>query len=310
MAQGEPQYRHRLGPLVAGSSSSELRVLANQEETGLRLLENEDQARDYYRTRCAALNAVANEFFYNYQDSSSLILQKTRETHLLPDFVEYVYCWFARDQLCGAILSGVTSDAGTHAQVNDQESVFCEHSAEVAQALSSRYSEAPDPVVNYFNFEAYPVLPQIHGLATEELLRSYQRLITSSLDGAPTTRIETHYCGPAILVPSRKRNDSDFPAASTHSSQASTQTYASKDTLVVYDFKVERYVRTIESIHVFENLVYLSRILADQIGRPLNTERCALERTQAQAEIDQWKDALRRADEAKKTRILRLAELL
>ena len=189
------------------------------------MLENEDQARDYYRTRCAALNAVANEFFYNYQGSSSLILQKTRETHPLPDFVEYVYCWFARDQLCGAILSGVTSDAGTHAQVNDQESVFCEHSAEVAQALSSRVPRSPRP--------GRQLLQQGGTLRADHRVHSR-----------------------------------------------------------------------------FENLVYLSRILADQIGRPLNTERCALERTQAQAEIDQWKDALRRADEARKTRILRLAELL
>jgi hypothetical protein len=295
---------------VAGVTSGELCALPVQEELGLRLLAQEDQARDHYRTRCSALHSVAAEFFYNYQGSSSLIFQKTRESPRLPDFVEYVCAWMAGDQLCGTILSGVTSDAGSHAQINEQEAVFCEHAAEVAQALSSRYPEKLEPFVNYFNFQTYPSLPQVHGFAVEGCLTGYQKLVTVNLEGEPSTRIDTHYCGPAFLLPSRKKHDAEIPTAATHSSQASSQAYASKDTVVIYDFKVERYVRTIESIHVFENLIYLSRALADDLGRRLNGERCELERAHAQAEIDQWKESLRRAEEAKRTRIVKLAEML
>jgi hypothetical protein len=299
-----------LGPLVAGSTSSELCAQATQDELGLRLLAKEDQARDQYRPRCSALNSVASEFFYNYQGASSIIFQKIRETPLLPDFVEYVFCWLASDHLCGAILSGVTSDAGTHTHIDEQEKVFCEHAAEVAQALASRYLESIGPFVNHFNFETYPVLPQVNGFATEDYLTAYQRLVTDNTDGEPSVRIDTHYSGPAFLQPSRRKHDSEIPTAATHSRESSSQAYASKDTVVVYDFKVERYVRTIESIHVFENLIYLSRALADDLGRRLNSERCGLERAQAQAEIDHWKESLRLAEEAKKARILRLAEIL
>ena len=192
---------------------------------------------------------------------------------MLPDFVEYLFCWLADDRLCGAILSGVASDAGTHAQINAQESVFCEHAAEVDRALASRYSAITDPLVSFFNFETYQALPQITALPPEDFLSAFQRLVTTSVDGEPSTQLETHYCGPSFLLPSRKKSDSEIPTAATHSTQASSQAYANEETVVIHDFKVERYVRTIESIHVFENLVYLSRVLAETIGKRLNSER-------------------------------------
>ena len=141
---------------MAGSTSSDLAGPANQGDHGLRVLAHEEQQRDYFKARCDALVAAGREFFFDYDKASSLILQKTREVAQLPDFVEYVYCWLADDRLGGLILSGVTSDAGTHEQINQQESVFREHAAEVEEALSRKYPESPESFVNFFNFETYP----------------------------------------------------------------------------------------------------------------------------------------------------------
>ena len=212
MNQGESRSKHRLGPLVAGSRSSELCDLAGQDTMGLRLLGKEDQERDYYRTRCGALTSLARGFFYNYSGSSSLIFQKIRETPLLPDFVEYIYCWLAEDRLCGAILSGVTSDAGSHAQINEQEGLFREHAAEVAQALSSRYPESLEHFVNLFNFAVYPTLPQVEDLPVQEILTGYPRLVTAAgVDGEPGNQVETHYCGPTIRLAVPVKHDSEHP---------------------------------------------------------------------------------------------------
>jgi hypothetical protein len=142
------------------------------------------------------------------------------------------------------------------------------------------------------------------------LFTGYQRLVTTTEDNEPTTRIETHYCGPSLVHPSRKNHDSDIPTAATHSRQSARRFFANQDFLVVYDVKIERYVRTIESIHVFENLVSIARKLADELGRQLNSQRCAQIQAQAQTEIDQWKESIKRAGEARRDRILRLAEIL
>ena len=77
-----------------------------------------------------------------------------------------------------------------------------------------------------------------------------------------------------------------------------------------YDFKIERYVRTIESIHVFESLIYVSSTLANDIGRRLNSQRCARVAAEAQAEVEKRQESQRLAEEAKKARISKLVDLL
>src|SRR5271165_253368 len=136
MIDPESRVASWVGPFAAGSTSSDLIGLANQDDPGLRVVAHEEQQRDYFKARCDALVAAGSEFFFGYDKASSLIFQKTRDTANLPDFVEYVYCWLADDRLGGLILSGVTSDAGSHEQINQQESAFWEHAAEVADALS------------------------------------------------------------------------------------------------------------------------------------------------------------------------------
>jgi hypothetical protein len=289
-----------VGPFVAGSTSSDLISLAGQVELGLRLLEREEQAQDYYRARCEALVTTAREFFFPYERSSALVFQKTRDNPDLPDFIEYIYCWLAENRLCGTILSGVTSDAGTHDQMNEQEADFWEHCSEVAEALLRKYPEDPESFINYFNFDTFPAQPQMHGSAPAGLFTSYQRLVTTTVDNEPTTRVETHYCGPSLISPAFRKQDSDIPTAATHSNQSQSRMFASNDCLVVYDFKIERYVRTIESIHVFENLIYVSRTLANDLGRRLNSQRCALVAAEAQAEIEARKESERLAEEARK----------
>ena len=242
--------------------------------------------------------------------TSSLIFQKTRETPALPDFIEFILCWLAEDRLCGFILSGVTSDAGTHTQINEQEAAFWDHTAEVAEALATKYHQSPETFINYFNFETYQASNHLPGLAPATLFPSYQKLVTVTEENEPSTRIETHHCGPSVILPSRKRHESDIPAAATHSSQDARKFFASDDFLVVYDFKIERYVRTIESIHVFENLVYLSRTLADDIGRRLNTQQCARVASEAHDEIARWNASVSKAEEARRERISRLSQIL
>ena len=113
-----------------------------------------------------------------------------------------------------------------------------------------------------------------------------------------------------MILPSRKRQDSDIPTAATHSSQSARKFFANDEFLVVYDFKVERYVRTIESIHAFENVVYLSRTLADDIGRRLNARECDRVASDARKEIDRWKASVSQAEEARRERIARLSQIL
>lgn len=301
---------NRLGPFPAGATPAELVALVQQGSLGLRLLDREEQARDYYRTRCEALEKAAAEFFFAYPGTQALIFQKNRETALLPDFTEYVLCWFAENRLCGTILSGVTSDAGTHAQINEQETACEEHAAEVVDALGRKYPERPRAFLNYFDFVIQTAPPESAGEADDESFTHFTRLATIVEDNTPRTRVESASCGPVLLHLEARTHSSEIPTGSTHSSQRSRSSFANPECLVLYDFLVERYVRTIESIHVCENLIYISRTLANDLGRKLNASQSAQLRDQTQAEINKWLSALSRAEEAKQARVQHLMEIL
>jgi hypothetical protein len=310
MTHSPSQATNRVGPFVAGSTSSDLIALAGRTELGLRVLEQEEQKRDYYKARCEALELAAQEFFYHYSGSSSLIVQKTKDTPYLPEFIEYAFCWFAEDHLAGLVLSGVASDAGNHEQINEQEAAGWEQTTEIAEALSKKYNESPGVFLNFLNFEIYPSPPQHPGIEPEKVFSSYDELVNSTEDNVTKPRIETHYCGPALVLQSRKRHDEEIPTAATHSSQSSRKIFANPEFLVVYDSKIERYVRTIESLHVFHNVIYISRKHADDLGRRLNAQRCAQVQAEARQEIDRWKESIRQAEESKRARIQKLVEIL
>ena len=111
----------RLGPFVAGSASSDLIALAQQQDFGLRLVGKEEQTQDHFQQRCDGLSAKTREFFYDFEDSTFLVFQKTVDSAQIPDFIEYLLCWFAQDRLSGVILFGISSEAGTHDQIDQQE---------------------------------------------------------------------------------------------------------------------------------------------------------------------------------------------
>lgn len=309
MSQPSQSAANRLGPFPAGSTSADLVALVAQGDLGLRVLDAEEQARDYYKARCEAIEKVAQEFFFAYPGSKALILQKVRDSALLPEFAEYVYCWFADDRLCGAILSGVTSDAGTHAQVNEQEAASEQHAAEVAEALGRKYPEQPGRFVNFFDFEILPAPPAVEGSASEDLHAPFERLATQE-ESEPCTRVETAYCGPSLVSFVGRPLAAEIPTGSTHSAQSSRKAYANPDCLVIYDYKLERYVRTIESIHVYETLIYVSRSLNEDLGRRLNARQAQAVREQAAAAIDEWRQTIERAENARRDRIDRLAAVL
>ncbi len=310
MTQPASLATNRLGPFVAGSSADDLIARVSQADFGLRVLDPDEQARDYYKARCEALEAAAREFFHPFEGARSLILQKTRDTALLPAFTEYVYCWFAEDRLCGTILSGVTSDAGTHGQINEQEVELEAHASEVHEALERKYPERPDLFINYFNFQVLPAPPDVDGLSIAGHFSAFDRLITIQEENQSRTQVETAHSGPTVIRFSGKPALAEVPTGTTHSSQAFRKGFAGDGGLVIYDFKLERYVRTIESIHVYENLTYLSRTLCGELGRRLNGLESARVRTQAQAEIDAWRDRVSKAEEARRARVSRLSEIL
>jgi hypothetical protein len=310
MAQPPSMTADRVGPFQAGSTSADLIGLAGRDDLGLRVLSAQDQKTDYFKARCEALEFAAGEFFYDYAGASSLILQKTRDSSLIPDFIEYIYCWLLEDRLCGLILSGVSSDAGSHDQINQQEDAFWGHTAEVALALSEKYPETPEFFVNFLDFETYSAPPEHPGLDPASLFTSYERLVGVGEDGDAKSGVETHYCGPSLILPSRKKPDAEIATAGTHSSQATRKFFANEDFLVIYDFKLERYVRTIESLHDFTNLIYISRKFADDLGRNLNARRCAEIQAEAGREVGHWRETIRRAEEARRDRISRLSQIL
>jgi len=102
----------------------------------------------------------------------------------------------------------------------------------------------------------------------------------------------------------------DVATAAAHTSQSSRKIFCNDEFFVVYNHAIERYVRTIESLHVFTNLVYLSRKVMDDLGQKLNSQRSAEVQAEAQREVDRWRESLRQAEEAKQTRISKLSEIL
>ena len=102
----------------------------------------------------------------------------------------------------------------------------------------------------------------------------------------------------------------EIATAATHSSQSTRKFYSNEEFLVIHDYKLERYVRTIESLHIFTNLVYIARKLADDLGRQLNARRCAEIRAEAGREVGHWRETISRAEQARKDRISRLAQIL
>ena len=254
--------------------------------------------------------AAGREFFFDYDKTSSLIFQKTRDTANLPEFVEYVYCWLADDRLGGLILSGVTSDAGTHEQINQQESAFWSMPPRSPRRSPENIPTAPTPSSTFSTSTLTPNCPSLPPVRSPDLFTVYQRLVKTGADLEPTTSVETQYCGPALVYSGRKNHDAEITAPATHSHQSTRRFFANPDFFVVYDVKIERYVRTIESIHVFENVVYIARKLAGELGRQMNSQRSAQVQAQAQAEIEEWKESIKRAAEARSDRIRRLAEIL
>lgn len=310
MTDSPSQAESRVGPFRMGSSRADLVGLAGSADLGLRVLNAQEQKSDYFKARCDALEFAAREFFFDYAGSSSLILQKTRDTTSIPEFIEYVFCWLVEDGLAGLILSGVSSDAGSHEQINEQEAVLRELSAEVAQALAEKYPGNPGAFVNYLDFETYAALPEHPGLDMARILTGYERLVSGIEDGESRTRVETHFCGPSIIVPAGKRHEAEIPTAATRGNQATRRYFSNEEFLVIYDSKLERYVRTIESLHVFTNLTYIARSIVDDHGKRLNARRCDEVRAEAAHEVGHWRETLSRAERAKKARISRLAEIL
>ena len=122
-----------------------------------------------------------------------------------PDFIEYVYCWLATDRLGGFILLGVSSEAGTHEQINQQEHSFREQSTEIVEALSGKYPQSQELVINYFNFELHMARPSVPKNRVESVFTGFQRLVTATEDTGSTNRIETQYFGPAMVHSSPKK---------------------------------------------------------------------------------------------------------
>ena len=300
----------RVGPFVAGSTSSEVIALAQHPDTGLRLVDKEEQAQDHFRQRCDGLSAKAKEFFYDYEESTSLVFQRMADSKLIPDFVEYAYCWLAADRLGGLILLGVTSEAGTHEQINQQENAFREQSDEVVEALSCKYPQSLVSLVNYFKFERYMVPPPVSGIVPEIVFTGFERLVNVMDETGNKNRIDTEYFGPAVVLSSRKNLGADVAGGAAHTSQSSRKILGNDAFFVVYDHEIVRYVRTIESLHSITSLVYLSRRIMDDVGRKLNSARGARIQAEARREVDGWENALRAAADAKRTRISKLSEVL
>ena len=126
----------RVGPFVAGSTSSDLIGIAQHPDLGLRLVDKDEQMQEYYRQRCDSLCAAAKEFFYDYPESTSLVFQKTGDSRQIPDFIEYIYCWLVQDRIAGLIFFGVISEAGTHEEIDQHENALRAQSDEVAEALA------------------------------------------------------------------------------------------------------------------------------------------------------------------------------
>jgi hypothetical protein len=300
----------RVGPFVAGATSSDLIALTRQQDLSLRLVEPGEQMQDYYRQRCEGLCAAAKEFFYDYEESTSLVFQKTGDSKQIPDFIEYIYCWLVEDRLGGLILFGVIIDAGTHEEIDQHENSLRAQSAEISEALSTKYTQSAGSMINYFNFDLYAAPPPVASGDSKDVFSSFQRLVTAIEENEKKTRIETRYCGPTLVQSSRRNLGADAPTGAAHTSQFSRRTFANDKFFILYDHDIERYVRTIESLHFSTTLVYLSRRVMDDLGRKLNSKRAAQVQAEARREVTGWEQSLLQAEEARRIRIARLSEMV
>jgi hypothetical protein len=298
----------RVGPFAAGSTSSELLALA--QELGLHVVPEAEQDDEYFRQRCDGLKAATEEFFYDYERSSAVVLQKTGESEKIPEFVEYIYCWLAHDRLCGLVLYGVNSEAGGRAQIDQHEKAFREQAAEITAALSQKYPRNPDSIVNYFHFETYPLPPQVPGSDVSTAFARFEQMVGTTEDNETQATIEVQYCGPRVVRATKSKPVTDPAAAAASASDSVRRIFCNDQWFVVYDQTLELYVRTIESLHAFTSLVYLSRKEMDDVGRRLNSERGARLAAETGKKINSWKESLRQADEAKQARISRLTAIL
>ena len=69
-------------------------------------------------------------------------------------------------------------------------------------------------------------------------------------------------------------------------------------------------MRTIESLHVYTKLIYISRQVMDEVGRKLIAQRGAQVEAEARAEIDRFKESRFKSEEAKQARISKLSQIL
>ncbi len=301
---------NQVGPFLAGSTSSDLIGLAQDDSLGLRVVNAHEQLRDPIRQRYQDLKATAKEYFFDDDTSTSLLFQKTGDSEFIPEFIQYVYCWLTQDRLGGLVLSGVSTDVGNHEQIDQQESAFWDQSTEIAQALSSKYSQNPDALLNYFNFTVFPGLPRVPGIEPEGVYSAFPRLVTSQDAQEPAARIETHYWGPSILLPSDREVAAEVATTAAHTSEAARRICCNDHWIVVCNHAIERYVRTIESLHVFTKLVYISRQVMDELGRKLIAQRGAQVEADARSEIDRFKESRFKSEEAKQARISKLSQIL
>ena len=208
------------------------------------------------------------------------------------------------------MFSGVSTDVGNHEQISEQESAFWDQAAEISLALSTKYNQNPDALVNYFNFMVTPWLPRVPGIEPEGVFQAFPQLVASDLEHEPGVRIETHYWGPSVLLPSDRQLGPVVASNAAHASEDARRIFCNDQWIVICDHSLERYVRTIESLHVYTKLVYLSRQVMDDLGRRLNAERGAKVEAQARAEIKSWEESRSRSDRAKQARISRLSQIL
>jgi hypothetical protein len=310
MANPQSQPADRVGPFTAGATSSELIGLTQRKELGLGVLGAPEQKSDQFRQRCDDLNAAAQEFFYDYEGSASLVLLKSDDSEHIPDFIQYAYCRLLEDRLAGLMLFGSSSDAGSHDQIDQQENAFWEQSAEIADALSAKYPQNPEALVNYLNFAVYPALPRFPDIDPTRVFSGFSKLIDARDTDESISRIETHYWGPTVVLASQHKLGAEVMTAAAHTSQSARRIYASERWFVVCHHVAERYVRTIESLHVFTTLLYVSRPIMEDVGKKLNERRGAQVEAAARRVIEAHEDSLRQAQAARQARISRLSEIL